>query len=427
MRPSLYCILIVFFLPLISLAQPKGIHLSWNEGGNGKTSTTMAITWMNDQQDKGMVQYGTDSSSLNKTKKAKTSYAEHLLSYVSKIELEHLKPATLYFYRVGSDKTGWSAVYKFKTAPKVGDAAKIVVGIWSDTQNNEGNRDFEQTDTIVQQLSKNAYYFTIHNGDIVENGSVVKNWKGFFDVAQPINARYPFMSVTGNHDVVNDTASPIFQKPFPVFYEIRNLPNNQLNYSYDYGNTHFVAINSGWAQGAEKVGKVLFAENSDEYRWLEADLAKARKNKKITWIIMYSHYPVYSYGFSHIETWQNHIKPLVDKYQVDLYLAGHRHVYERHKAIRGNQIFEQEDPHVYDHPQGTVYVTNGSCGGSLQGLGGYKMPSMIFTPKEKMYTYAVMSIEDHTIQYSVFNKQGKQIDYFKIVKAGSGQKSKSHN
>ena len=64
-----------------------------------------------------------------------------------------------------------------------------------------------------------------------------------------------------------------------------NLPGNQLNYSYNCGNTHFVVINSGWAQGAEKVGKVLFAKNSEEYRWLEADLAKACKNKNITWII----------------------------------------------------------------------------------------------------------------------------------------------
>jgi len=216
--------------------------------------------------------------------------------------------------------------------------------------------------------------------------------------------------------VVNDTTSPIFQKPFPIFYDLMNLPCNQLNYSYDYGNTHFVAINSGYAQGAEKVGKVLFQEGSEEYRWLDADLAKARNNKNITWIIIYSHYPVYSYGASHIPTWQNHIKPLVDKYKVDLYLAGHRHVYERHKAVRGSEIFDQADTHVYKEPKGTVYVTNGSCGGSLQGVGGWDLPTMVFTPKEKIYTHAVMTIEDKTISYRVFDKHGNEVDYFKIIK-----------
>jgi hypothetical protein len=161
---------------------------------------------------------------------------------------------------------------------------------------------------------------------------------------------------------------------------------------------------------------VLFAEGSEEYKWLDADLANARNNKNITWIILYSHYPLYSYGFSFIQTWQRNVKPLVDKYKVDLCLAGHRHVYERHKAVRGSDIFEQTDLHVYDKPKGTIYITNGSCGGSLQGVGGYDLPTMVFTPRERMYTYSVMTIEDRTINYTVYDKQGKQVDYFKIIK-----------
>jgi hypothetical protein len=290
------------------------------------------------------------------------------------------------------------------------------VGIWSDTQNNKGNFNFEQTDTIVGALSQHRLQFTIHNGDIVENGSVVNSWKNFFSVAQPLNAKYPLMSVTGNHDVVNDTASTDFQKPFPVFYDLFNLPCNQLNYSYDYGNTHFVAINSGYAQGAEKVGKVLFAEGSAEYKWLEKDLSKARKNKDIRWIIVYSHYPIYSFGASHIATWQAHVKPLIDKYEVDLYLAAHRHVYERHKAVRGSTIFEPTDAHTYNDPHGTVYITNGSCGGSLQGVGGKNLPTMAFTPGEKIYTYAVMTIDENAINYCVYDKKGAVVDYFKLTK-----------
>lgn len=413
-----FLFLVVTLLSAVSpsFAQPKGIHISWNGKKKVKTSSTMCITWMDDKEAAGGVMYGTEGNNLSKKSKAQAKYSNDLKSYVNKITLKKLKPETYYYYKVGSAANGWSETYKFRTGPAKGDKKKIVVGIWSDTQNNGGNYNFEQTDSIVQQMSKNAYYFTIHNGDIVENGSVIKSWKGIFDVAQPINANYPFMSVTGNHDVVNDTASPIFQKPFPVYYDLFNLPNDQLNYSYDYGNTHFVAINSGWAQGAEKVGKVLFAEGSKEYRWLEADLAKARSDKNITWIILYSHYPVYSYGFSHIPTWQSHLKPLVDKYEVDLYLAGHRHVYERHKAVRGSDIFEPTDTHVYDKPKGTIYVTNGSCGGSLQGVGGYNLPTMVFTPKEKIYTHAIMTIEDRTLIYKVFDKQGKEVDYFKIIK-----------
>ena len=417
MKPSLFFLIIFSFFQIeFCFAQPRGIHISWNGEKEVNTSTTMAITWLNDNVDKGEVKYGIAKNNLASSAKATEKFSEGAKTYVNKVTLDHLKSATYYYYKVGSDKNGWSETYKFRTGPAVGDKSKIVIGIWSDTQNNGGNYSFEQTDTIVKQMSMNAYDFTIHNGDIVENGSVGKSWNNFFNVAQPINANYPFMSVTGNHDVVNDTASQIFQKPFPIFYDLMNLPGNQLNYSYDYGNVHFVAINSGYAQGAEKVGKVFFAEDSKEFRWLDADLAKARKNKNITWIILYSHYPVYSFGASHIPTWENHIKPLVDKYKVDLYLAGHRHVYERHKAVRGSEIFEQKDNHVYKKPMGTVYVTNGSSGGSLQGVGGWSLPTMVFTPKENNYTYAIMTVEDLTINYKVFDKAGKQIDYFTIYK-----------
>jgi hypothetical protein len=97
-------------------------------------------------------------------------------------------------------------------------------------------------------------------------------------------------------------------------------------------------------------------------------------------------------------------------------LAGHRHVYERHRAIRDNNVIAQTDNHVYQKPAGTVYITNGTAGGSPQGLGGSDMPSMIFTNPVKMYNYAIMAIEGNTITYDVYNEKGEKIDYFKLIK-----------
>jgi len=403
-------------LAMGAAAQPKGIHLSWNGDARVNTAGTMAITWMDDKAGKAEVMYGTDSLHLDKKASTVVKYVAELATNIGKVTLQKLMPATWYYYKIGSNKNGWSTTYKFRTGPKKGDKGKMVVGIWSDTQNNTGNLNFERADSTVRQLNKNAFYFTLHNGDMVENGSVAKSWKGLFTTMEPVNSHAPLMAVTGNHDVVNDTASAGFQRPFPIFYEVVNLPGNQLNYSYDYGNVHFVAINSGWAEGAAKVGKVLFEENSEEYKWLENDLKRARKDKDIDWIILYSHYPVYSFGFSHIPTWQSHIKPLVDKYTVDVYLAGHRHVYERHKAIRGSDIFESVDPHMYDKPKGTVYITNGSCGGNLTGTGGQDQPTMVFTLREKIFTHAIMSIEGNRLRYEVYTMQGDKIDDFVISK-----------
>lgn len=404
-------------LTINSIAQPQNIHLSWSGSKITDPGKTIAITWSSNQPDNNTVKYGKDSIRLNRSAKAleKAPINSNPL-FVYKAEIQALRLAKKYYYQCGSDEAGWSAVYSFKTAPKPGKKDKFRVAVWGDTQNNGGNYQFEQTRVIVDQLKKYPINLSIHMGDIVENGSVVESWNKFLNTAQPINARAAFMPVTGNHDVVNKTTEPDFQKPFQVFRDNFNLPKDQLNYSFDYGNTHFVAINSGFAQGAAKVNKLLFEKGSSEYQWLASDLAKARKNKNTDWIILYMHYPMYSFGVSWIPGWQSNITPLLDQYKVDLCLSGHRHVYERHKPIRNNQISEQEDAHNYQKPQGTFYITNGSAGGSLQGIGGSEMPSMLFTSPEKMYNYAIMTIEGETILYDVYNNKGDKIDYFELSK-----------
>jgi predicted MPP superfamily phosphohydrolase len=400
----------------VSSAQPKDIHLSWSGKKIVKTSSSMSITWNSDKQCSASVRFGSDSVHLTRLSEVKGVYAPNIEDYVYKATLDHLRSQTVYYYKVGSDECGWSRTYSFKTAPIDGRQDKYVIGVWSDTQNDKGNTHFQKTAEVESKLLMHHPDFTLHIGDMVENGSVVASWKSLFRVAEQLNATAPFMPVTGNHDVVNDSRSPDFQRPFPVFYSFFDLPRNSLDYSYNYGNAHFVAINSGFAQGAEKLGKVLFDRSSSEYHWLEKDLKKARKDKKITWIILYCHYPIYSFGVSHASGWERHIAPLLDKYKVDLCLSAHRHVYERHTAIRDNKVIPQKSKHQYYNPQGTVYITNGTSGGTPQGVGGADMPSMVYTPSEKMYSYALMMIHKDTISYDVYNLAGKKIDYFKLIK-----------
>lgn len=398
-----------------TFAQPQQVHLSWNSTRKDATAHTMAVTWADNTQNKGAVKFGSDGQ-LSKTENATGKYSDSGKIYIYKATLRGLKANTSYRYKVGSNIGGWSQEFTFKTAPPLGSKDKILIGAWGDTQDNEFNEQFQKTAVIVQQLKRYPINFTIHMGDIVDNGSVGKKWNGLFTTTQPVNANAPFMPVTGNHDVDNDSIRTGYQKPFPLFYDFLNLPGNNIDYSYNYGNTHFVAISSGHAKGAEASGNFTFAPGSPEYLWLEDDLAKARSDKSITWIIIYMHHPLYSFGWSHAEGWQNRIAPLIDKYKVDLCLAGHRHVYERHTAISHGKPLPQADNHLYQSPQGAVYITNGTAGGSPQGLGGSGMPSMVYTSSAKMYNYAIMTIEGDTITYDVYDQDGKKIDYFKLTK-----------
>lgn len=414
--------LILFILGILvnvtsSFAQPQQIHLSWNSSEKNAEANTMVVTWASENQTQSRVKYGTDKK-LNLAQPATHKFLPNGKMYSYHASLNNLKPNTTYFYQCGSDQDGWSAVYAFKTAPLLGSQKEFVVGVWGDTQDNEFNTQFEKTDAIVQQMVKYPVQFTIHMGDIVNTGSLVPSWQRLFQTTQPLNAIAPFMPVPGNHDVDNELENAGFQKPFPVFYDLFNLPSEDVDYSFNYGNTHFVAINSGHAKGVEeaKQNNWRYAKGSAEYQWLEADLARARQDKNITWIIIYMHHPLYSFGWSHVKGWQGHITPLLDKYKVDLALAGHRHVYERHKAIRADQAIPLTSQHVYKKPNGTVYITNGTAGGSPQGLGGSNMPSMVFTSPAKMYNFAVMTIKGKRISYDVYNEKNEKIDYFELTK-----------
>ena len=379
-------------------AQPDQVHLSWS-GNKVTTASSMIVSWISkNAKTPEFVVYGRDSSAFF-TKKAQKSVVDGNAFYT--VFLKNLQPASIYTYRCGSDETGWSENYTFTTAPLPGERKAFKISIWGDTQNNEFNEQFEKTSQIVNQMIHVKSNFTLHMGDIVNNGSITPDWLKFLKVAQPINAFAPMMPTLGNHDIQNQEEKNQ-QKPFPSFFQLFSLPGNGLDYSFDYVNAHFVCIFSGLAQAAAKKGLLRYNPRSKKYKWLEKDLADARKNPRNDWIVVYTHYPPYSFGWSNVQQWKEVLSPLFEKYQVDLCLAGHRHVYERHHPLKSGLPAPDG--------KGTVYITNGTAGGSPQGLGGKEMSTMAFTPSEKMYNYATMTIDGRKLIYEAFDQDSKKID-----------------
>lgn len=385
-------------------AQPNQVHLSWS-GNKVNTYSSMTVSWISDDlKTPEFVVYGTTLSGFS-TVKAQKTIAEGRSFH--KVFLKNLQPSTTYIYRCGSDETGWSENYTFTTAPLPGKRKTFKVGVWSDTQNDEFNEQFGKTKQIVGQLLHLKPDFTLHMGDIVEYGSITPDWLNFLKVAQSLNALAPMMPTLGNHDIENLQVEN-FQKPFSSFYQLFSLPLDGLDYSFDYGNTHFVCIFSGLAKAASEKGLLRYRPSSKEYNWLENDLSKACSNPRIDWIVAYTHYPFYSFGVSNVQQWKDVISPLLDKFHVDICLSGHRHVYERHHPVFSGLPAPEG--------RGTVYITNGTAGGLPQRLGGKEMPTMAFTAVEKMYNYAIMTIDGKKLIYEVFDQNGEKIDELIIIK-----------
>jgi 3',5'-cyclic AMP phosphodiesterase CpdA len=252
-------------------------------------------------------------------------------------------------------------------------------------------------------------------GDIVNDGSQKESWINFLSVSQELNARSPLMPVLGNHDIQNNKGDD-FQKPFQDYYSLFNLPGDDVNYSFTYRNARFIGIFSGCAQAAEETDQVKYKPGSPEYIWLDNELANAEKDRSVNWIIVWMHYPVNSFGWSNIAGWKENVLPLLEKHRIDLCLAGHRHVYERHSQMKNGVPVKKESSPVFSVNDGTIYITNGTAGGNPTGSGGKDLPDMAFTPDKSMYNFAIMDVSNESITYRVYDQDNSLIDRFMIIK-----------
>lgn len=141
----------------------------------------------------------------------------------------------------------------------------------------------------------------------------------------------------------------------------RNSPNQtNLFFSFDYGQLHFVHFSSEHA----------YDSGSEQYKFLEDDLSKARDNPSIKWIVLAVHRAFYS---SNLDQYANvtrlclHLEDLVNKYKVDVVQVGHLHNYERTwPTYKGKAVKEGANRTHYVNPKAPVYVVQGTAGALIR-------------------------------------------------------------
>jgi 3',5'-cyclic AMP phosphodiesterase CpdA len=401
---------IKFFTLAVLNAQPSLIHLSLGAKLSEKEAAPVSITWYSEKPgEKQFVMYRTDPG----REKLRESVTANLCGdSILVAELKHLRKGTKYYYICGSEKAGWSPVYSFSSEP---DSDALTIAVIGDTQNSSDNSGFQKTKLIADLAKSYDPELTLHMGDIVENGSIPANWKGFLTATEGLNTISPLMPVLGNHDIQNDTGEE-FQQPFREFLELFNLPGDEVNYSFTYMNVRFIGIFSGYAQAAAKTGQVKYRPDSPEYKWLDSELLKAGADDSISWIILWMHYPVNSFGWSNVKEWKDNILPLIQKHKVNLCLAGHRHVYERHHQVKDGKPVRPVPGQPLKSVDGTVFITNGTAGGNPTGQGGINIPTMAFTPDKAFYSFAIIEINKNSFTYSVYDQENLLVDRFIMKK-----------
>ncbi|MDY0354453.1 MAG: metallophosphoesterase [Sedimentisphaerales bacterium] len=347
------------------------------------TKTGITILWETSQEATSVVEFGEQTPLTNSVSAAGQGD-------LHEVRLENLKPQTNYFYRVvsvGPDGTeSISDLYTFQTAVEDGSAFAFA-GV-SDTQNNP-----PVWGRISQLVFKERPNFLIHAGDIVGNGSRRHEWTDeFLKPAHELMSRVPIFAILGNHD--QDDAN---------YYRYISNPAPEYRYTFTYGNAQFFLIDTNRS----------VAPDSEQYKWLEQELARSTA----TWKFTVHHHPPYSsdendYG----DTWKGkssprgdlRLRPLVELYErfgVDICFFGHIHDYERTWPIRKDTV----DPHG-----GVIYLQIGGAGGGLEN---YAPTRSWFTAKVRRdHHFVLVNVFGKTLQLQAIDQNGVLFDQVTLEK-----------
>jgi 3',5'-cyclic AMP phosphodiesterase CpdA len=208
----------------------------------------------------------------------------------------------------------------------------------------------------------------------------VRTWWDFWENNSRSARNRPWMPAAGNHENELGNGQIGYQAcqtyfALPPATDQTDLTRG-LWYAFTAGSMRVISIanddvvyqdggNSyvrGYSKGAQKA-------------WLEKELAAARSNGDIDWIVVCMHQVAIStvdkFNGADLGIRQEWI-PLFDKYSVDLVVCGHEHHYERSHPLRGWQSNATLTPvpaatttDVIDTTRGTVHMVIGGGGTSL--------------------------------------------------------------
>jgi tetratricopeptide (TPR) repeat protein len=330
----------------------------------------ITIMWESKKATTGTVLFGKNRSLKNKI-------AENDTTRFHEIQLSGLKIETLFYYQVVSGESK-SDVITFKTAVRKDSPFRFAV--YGD--NKSGPFNHEKNANLIASKKPD---FVLHNGDLVNRGYVYKQWELlFFNPTRKLLPSIPMYPVLGNHERHAD-----------YYFKYFSLPNNEVFYSFDYGNAHFIML--------DPADDDFLTANKDagQLKWLINDL----EENKAEWTIVNFHYPPFTAGGNYYKNYRiklkNLIHPIFEKYGVDIVFSGHDHDYERTYPIVSKNG---------KHP--VTYVVAGNGGTSMRYVG--KREWTLYS--ERVFGFVLININGSKLHFQSININDEVIDEFVLDK-----------
>lgn len=365
------------------------------------STTSRTFMWQSDYAEENPVveyrQAGDDDSLMQLPASSDAFSDDGVTTYIHTAAVTDLKPGTAYEYRVGAGdkRSDWQS---FHTAQ--GHDFKAL--IFPDSQSSDYSV-WAATAQPAWQRNQDAQFF-INMGDLVDNGQDHYQWNAWFDVVGDMIARIPVVPLLGNHETYDKDWKVRMPEAYLHLFALPRIDmekyQNQF-YSFDYGDVHFVVLNTQ----SQELADFEPSLDEDEVAWFKEDMAKTSKK----WKIVLMHKDPLQYGFANRpepreegfspegRLWM----PLFDQYGVDAVLSAHLHTYRDRGHIRNFQRDES----------GPLYLITGVAG-NVQYPGLWKQHSLdeYVAPQPETDNYMTLEATDDSLIFRSFLPDGQLLE-----------------
>lgn len=352
--------------------------------------------------------------------------------YTYKAYVENLTEDT-YFYRVGSRSSSVYSEIGKVTIDHDQSEINFIYATDSQDYNEEGFTAWKTLVEAAYQTMPEAQFFAM-GGDIVNDSHSwgshdLDQWIYAMDLPEANFMNSVFMPVAGNHDDWEES----FANRYCIDYA--GPTETGAYYSFDYGNIHFVGLNTNenaWGEAFQQ-----------QLEWLRNDLLSTDAQWKI---VMVHKGPISTGDHSNdgdVEQVRTLILPIIAECEVDLVLQGHDHVYVRSRPYyygkdENGKLYNGKTPNMEEtivtevvdgnkitysiDPAGTFFVTANYAGRKSYPPVDYD-ESVIFpavnpynglymSQQIKQQTFTTISIKDNTLKFNTYLFDGTEVELY---------------
>ncbi|WP_037351903.1 metallophosphoesterase family protein [Selenomonas sp. FC4001] len=318
-------------------------------------------------------------------------------------KLQELQADTDYEYRVVTDAAA-SDWHTLHTAGQ-GDFECL---IFPDSQSSDYS-DWKAVAQNAAERNPQAAFF-INMGDIVDNGEDHTQWQAWFHGVNGIIDRIPFVPMMGNHETYDQKWKVRLPEAYLHYFVVPENNSRDFSryyYSFDYGDVHFMVLNSQWDE-TEDFKPGLMAE---QLNWLREDASRSHKK----WKIVLVHKDVLQYRIHKRPERQEGISevgknfmPLFDELGIDIVFSAHLHTYRNRGHIKN---FKRDS-------QGPLYILTGVAGNvRYPGLWIDHKLDEVVAPQPETDNYLTMQVTNKEITVKCFLPDGQEIDRVTVRKS----------